>query len=60
MSKVEGDKEEFIPSTDKKKCCLISMGDEKQDSGYVGATYWIVVVEPEDTANIRSYELVGF
>ena len=33
MSKVEGDKEEFISSTDKEERCLISIGDEKQDSG---------------------------
>ena len=35
-------------------------GVRNGDLGYVGVTHWIIVVEPEDTANLGSYELVGF
>jgi hypothetical protein len=36
------------------------MGGEKRGSGGTGGAYRIVVVEPEDTADFRSDELVRF
>ena len=35
------------------------MGGEKRGSDYAGGTYRVVVVQPEDTADVRGDELVG-
>ena len=59
MSEIEGDKEEFIAGTDEEERCLIWVSGEKRDSGWVGGTHRIVVVQPKDTADVRSDELVG-
>lgn len=62
MSEVEGDEEQFVPGTDEEERCLVSMGGKKRGSSQVGerATHWIIVVEPEDTANVGRDELVRF
>lgn len=59
MSKIECDEEEFVAGTDEEKCRLVWVGGEKRRSGQTEGTYRIVVVEPEDTADVRSDELVG-
>jgi len=60
MCEVKGNKEEFVSCADEEKRRLVGIHGEERVLNRTGRTHWVVVVEPEDAADIGSNEFVGF